>query len=78
MGKVMKVVASCSGGKDSAFALYLASQQGHEVISILTMMMSETKSNFHMIRSDILDAQADVLGIPLIKKQTPWKSSRYR
>jgi uncharacterized protein (TIGR00290 family) len=70
MRKYMKVVASWSGGKDSAFALYLASQQGHEIVNILTMMMSEDKSNFHMIRSDILDAQADALGIPLIKRQT--------
>ena len=65
----MKVVASWSGGKDSAYAMYLASQQGHEVVNILTMMMSEEKSNFHMIRSDILDAQAEALGIPLIKQE---------
>ena len=70
MGKNVKVVASWSGGKDSAFALYLAQQQGYEVVNILTMMMSEEKSNFHMIRSDILDAQADAAGLPLIKRQT--------
>ena len=50
----MKVVASWSGGKDSCYAYYLAAQQGHEVISLLTMMMSEEKSNFHMIPSGIL------------------------
>ncbi len=66
----MKVVASWSGGKDSAYALYLAKQQGHEIVCILTMMMSEEKSNFHMIRSDILDAQAEAMGIPLIKRKT--------
>jgi diphthine-ammonia ligase len=65
----MKVVASWSGGKDSCYAYYLAKQQGHEVMSLLTMMMSETKSNFHMIPSGMLDAQADALGIPLIKQQ---------
>jgi diphthine-ammonia ligase len=70
MGKDMKVVASWSGGKDSAYALYLAKQQGHEIVNILTMMMSEEKSNFHMIRSDILDAQAEAMGLPLIKKKT--------
>ena len=31
-------------------------------------MMSETKSNFHMIPSGILDAQAEAIGIPLIKE----------
>ena len=44
-------------------------KQGYEVISLLTMMMSETKSNFHMIPSGILDAQSDAIGIPLIKQQ---------
>jgi diphthine-ammonia ligase len=66
----MKVVASWSGGKDSAYAYFLATQQGHQVISLLTMMMSESKSNFHMIPSGILDLQAESIGIPLIKKTT--------
>ena len=66
----MKVVASWSGGKDSAYALHLAKQQGHKIVSLLTMMMNEEKSSFHMIRSDILDAQTNAIDIPLIKKQT--------
>jgi len=70
----MKVVASWSGGKDSAYAYYLATQQGYQVTSLLTMMMSEDKSNFHMIPSGILDAQAEALGIPLIKKTTSAKT----
>jgi diphthine-ammonia ligase len=64
----MKVVASWSGGKDSAYAYYLAKQQGHEVLSLITMMMNEGKSNFHMIPADILDAQAKAVGVPLLKK----------
>jgi uncharacterized protein (TIGR00290 family) len=32
------------------------------------MMMSEEKSIFHLIRSALLDAQADAMGISLIKK----------
>jgi len=67
----MKVVASWSGGKDSAYAYYLATQQGHQVINLFTMMMSESKSNFHMIPSAILDAQAEAVEIPLIKKTRP-------
>lgn len=70
----MKVVASWSGGKDGCFAAYKAAQQGYEVTDLLTMMMSETKSNFHMIRSDILDAQSDALGIPLTKQQATPKT----
>jgi diphthine-ammonia ligase len=64
----MKVIASWSGGKDSCYAYYLAKQQGHQILSLLTMMMSEDKSNFHMIPSGILDAQAQAMGVPLIKK----------
>jgi uncharacterized protein (TIGR00290 family) len=70
----MKVVASWSGGKDSCYAYYLATQQGHKVMNLFTMMMSETKSNFHMIPSGILDAQAESIGIPLIKKTTSAKT----
>ena len=33
------------------------------------MMMSESKSNFHMIPAGILDAQAEALGVPLMKQQ---------
>jgi diphthine-ammonia ligase len=66
----MKVVASWSGGKDSCYAYYLAKQQGHQILSLLTMMMSEDKSNFHMIPSGILDAQAEAMGVSLIKKTT--------
>ena len=32
--------------------------------------MSEEKSNFHMIPSGILDAQAEAMGVPFIKKTT--------
>ncbi len=66
----MKVVASWSGGKDSAYAYLLAKQQGHQVLSLLTMMMNEEKSNFHMIPAGILDAQAKATGVQLIKKTT--------
>jgi Predicted ATPases of PP-loop superfamily len=66
----MKVVASWSGGKDSCYAYFLAKEQGHQVLSLITMMMSEEKSNFHMIPTGILDAQAKAIGVPLIKKTT--------
>jgi uncharacterized protein (TIGR00290 family) len=70
----MKVVASWSGGKDSCYAYYLAAQQGHEIMNLLTMMMNEEKSNFHMIPSRILDAQSDAIGIPLVKQQATPKT----
>src|SRR4030067_2487865 len=66
----MKVVASWSGGKDSCFACHKSIQQGYEVASLLIMMSDQGKSNFHMISSELLDAQSQALGIPIVKWST--------
>jgi diphthine-ammonia ligase len=66
----MKVVASWSGGKDSCFACYKAIQEGHDVSQLLIMMSDPGKSNFHMIRSDMLDAQSQAIEIPIVKWTT--------
>ena len=70
----MKLIASWSGGKDSCFALYKAVQQGHTIQNLLTMMQDQTKSNFHMIPTKLLDAQAEALAIPVIKVATTPKT----
>ncbi|MFA5571972.1 MAG: diphthine--ammonia ligase [Candidatus Bathyarchaeia archaeon] len=66
----MKVITSWSGGKDSCYVSYIAQQQGHQILSLFTMMMNDEKSSFHMIPAEILDAQANALDLPLIKKTT--------
>lgn len=66
----MKVIGSWSGGKDSCYAYFLAKEQGHQILSLFTMMMNEEKSNFHMIPATILDAQANAIGVPLLKKSS--------
>jgi diphthine-ammonia ligase len=66
----MKVVAAWSGGKDSCFACYKAIQKGHDVSNLLIMMSDPKVSNFHMISSDILDAQSEAIGIPIVKWTT--------
>ena len=66
----MKLIASWSGGKDSCFALHKAQQRGHQIQSLLIMMQDQDKSNFHMISSELLDAQSEALGIPIIKIPT--------
>jgi diphthine-ammonia ligase len=66
----MKIVASWSGGKDSCFACYKAIQEGYDVSKLLIMMSDPSKSNFHMIRSDMLDAQSQAIGIPIVKWMT--------
>jgi diphthine-ammonia ligase len=68
----MKVVASWSGGKESCFACYKAIQEGFDVSCLLTMMANEDRSNFHMLNSELLDAQSQAIGIPIVKwKTTP-------
>jgi uncharacterized protein (TIGR00290 family) len=66
----MKLIASWSGGKDSAFALHKAIQEGHKVQSLLIMMQDKATSNFHMISSQLIDAQSDAIGIPIVKVPT--------
>ena len=68
----MKVVASWSGGKESCFACYKAIQEDFDVSYLLTMMANEDRSNFHMLNSELLDAQSQAIGIPIVKwKTTP-------
>ncbi|MDR1993668.1 MAG: diphthine--ammonia ligase [Nitrososphaerota archaeon] len=66
----MNVVALWSGGKDSAYAYLLAKQQSHKVLSLLTLMLNKEKSNFHLIHSDLIDAQAKATGVAIFKKIT--------
>jgi uncharacterized protein (TIGR00290 family) len=66
----MKVAAAWSGGKDSCFACYKAMQEGYDVVQLLIMMGSKSESNFHMISNELLDAQSQAIGIPIIKKIT--------
>ncbi len=66
----MKLIASWSGGKDSCFALHKTLQGGHQVQNLLIMMQDKNTSNFHMISSQLLDAQAKAVGIPILKVST--------
>ncbi len=66
----MKVIVLWSGGKDSCFACYQAIQEGHDVSQLLITMSDLNNSNFHLIRSDMLDAQSHAIGIPIVKWTT--------
>lgn len=68
--KFLKVSASWSGGKDSCFAYYKAVEQGLDVVSLLTFMYSSDLSDFHKIKTELLDAQAAALDLPLVKHVT--------
>ncbi len=62
----MKVSALFSGGKDSAYSLYLVQQQGWEVVSLLTVVPKASDSYmFHHPNIRWTRLQAEALGIPI-------------
>lgn len=63
------VILSWSGGKDCALALHALSQDaGVEVVGLLTTMTDDyDRVSMHGVRSSLLRAQADRLGLPLIE-----------
>jgi diphthine-ammonia ligase len=66
-------VCSWSGGKDSCLALYRAMQAGAEPSFLLAMLREDgTRSRSHGLRREVLQAQADRLGIPLVTKAASW------
>ena len=65
-GKGKKFVASYSGGKDSALALYRALKAGMEPVAMITTYNTNMgRSWFHGIPSQLLQAVSDSLGIPI-------------
>lgn len=62
-----KAVFNWSGGKDSALALQkVLEEKEFEVVALLTIMTEETlKSSMHSIPLEILERQAESIGIPL-------------
>jgi len=68
--KNMKVAVAWSGGKDSCLACFKAIKESYTVSNLLIMMADVNISNFHLIRSDLLDAQSTAIGIPIIKQVT--------
>jgi uncharacterized protein (TIGR00290 family) len=60
------VLASWSSGKDSAFAVETALQQGVNVVGLLcTVNAHADRVAMHAVRRELLEAQADQLGLPM-------------
>lgn len=75
MNDKKKAVYNWSGGKDSSLALQKVLQDDeYEVISLLTTVNVETlNSSIHLIPLEILEAQADSIGIPIYIVKLPSK-----
>jgi uncharacterized protein (TIGR00290 family) len=67
------VLLSWSGGKDAAWALHtLRGSQQWEVVGLLTTVTDEyDRVAMHGIRRDVLHAQAEATGLPLIEARQP-------
>ncbi len=67
----MLLASLFSGGKDSAYALYLAQLQGHE-IKVLIAIDSENPQSymFHVPNIHLVKLQAEAMGIPLMFRRT--------
>jgi uncharacterized protein (TIGR00290 family) len=68
-----KCLVSWSSGKDSAWMLHVLRAQGqHEIAGLLTTINEPAQRvAMHAVRVELLDAQADALGLPLWKIPIP-------
>lgn len=71
------VILSWSGGKDSALALHQLRQQvEYEVRGLLTSVNDHYgRISMHGVREQLLDEQADAIGLPLYKIRLPERPS---
>ena len=67
----MKVAALFSGGKDSAYAIYIAQQWGWEVTGLISIIPERGESYmFHVPNIGLTDELAKCLDIPIFKAST--------
>jgi diphthine-ammonia ligase len=67
----MNLASLFSGGKDSAFAMYKAMQEGHEIKVIITISSENPESYmYHVPNIGLTCLQAESMDIPIIFKTT--------
>lgn len=66
-----------SSGKDSAWALHAIRLAGKlDIVGLLTTVnTTHGRVAMHAVRETLLDAQADAVGLPLVKVALPWPCS---
>jgi len=72
-----RVLLSWSSGKDSAWTLFQLQQNPEvEVVGLLTTFNSEfDRSAIHGVRLELVRAQAEAAGLPLLEIPLPWPCS---
>lgn len=73
----LPTLLSWSSGKDSAWSLHLLKQSGdYEVVGLLTTFnRAADRVAMHGVRRSLVQAQAEVAGIPLWEVDLPWPCS---
>jgi uncharacterized protein (TIGR00290 family) len=72
----VKTALSWSSGKDSAWSLHVLREQGIEVSCLLTTVNEAfARVAMHAVRKELLEAQAEDVGIPLLAIDLPWPCS---
>jgi uncharacterized protein (TIGR00290 family) len=67
----MKVAALFSGGKDSVYSIYIASQWGWEITHLISLLpINQESFMFHTINIDLVPLLSQALVIPLVSKTT--------
>ena len=68
-----RCMVSWSGGKDSCLAMYRAIQAGAKIERLVNMKIEDgMRSRSHGLRSGVIDAQANSLGVALESSATSW------
>lgn len=68
---LMRLAALFSGGKDSAFAAFLAKNQGHKISTLITIQSENPESfMFHIPSVSEVKKQAKIMDVPLIIQKT--------
>jgi len=67
----LKIAALVSGGKDSLYAIQILLRQNYEISCMVTLKSKNPDSYmYHTPNVDLVKAQSDVCGIPLIIQET--------
>jgi len=70
-----QVFISWSGGKDSCLAAYLATVSGLKIRYLVHMVNQDgTRSRSHGLSAQVLEAQSQAIGIPLVQRRATWDS----
>lgn len=72
--KDVPFVASWSGGKDSAMAYYRAVKAGGVPDRLWTMFEEGERSKSHALPLEVVEAQAERIGVPSMIRQASWSS----